>query len=283
MHFNDFMSKPVRTFAKEFQKEGHMLVFHHIPKTAGSSLTRELSQALPPYKNVHIDPADYKAASRMPQQMDAAVEAFLVEEQERRFRSISGHLRPAHLEMIRDACPYAAMFTVLRDPVARVVSAYRYCTTPKHPPYKEFIIQYPTIEAYIEDEQHQNRMWKLVGGCDQTEDAVARVFERYLFIGLVEDLTLHFEFLTALMGCPKTIATRANVTQQNDSNKVELTDALRARIKEVNMKDVAFYNATKQALEGKREQMQAFVGARRAEYGTSTPQPWYKRMPSLRF
>jgi len=266
MHFNRFLSETVDTYARQFNRRGHMLVFHHIPKTAGSSLTRELSLTLPPYMNVHVGPGGYQVDGAKADMMTAAVENFIAEEPKFRFRSMSGHMRPAHLKMVRDACPHAAFFTVLRDPVARVISDYRYCSTPKHPPYKSFIAKYPTIEAYLDDPQPQNKMWKLVGGREQAEDAITRVFSRYMFIGLVEDLTLHFEFLTALMGCPKTIATRANVTQANDSNKVELTDELRSKIEAANMNDMAFYNAVQDGLAEKRAEMQDFINARRAEY-----------------
>lgn len=266
MNFNRFLSEPVNTFAPKVNRRGHMLAFHHIPKTAGSSLTRELSLTLPPYKNVHVGPGGYQVEGAKADMMTAAVEGFIAEEPEHRFRSMSGHMRPAHLKMVRDACPHAMFFTVLRDPVARVVSDYRYCTTPKHPPYQDFIAKYPTIEAYLEDPRPQNKMWTIVGGREQVDDAIARVFKRYLFIGLVEDLTMNFEFLTALMGCPKTIATRANVTQASDSNKVEMTDKLRAKIEAANMKDVTFYNAVRDGLAEKRAEMQDFIKARRAEY-----------------
>jgi len=266
MNFNRFLSEDVITYAQQFNRNKHMLVFHHIQKTAGSSLTRELSLTLPPYMNVHVGPGGYEIGGPKADMMTAAVENFIAEEAKSRFRSMSGHMAPAHLKMVRDACPHAAFFTVLRDPVARVISDYRYSSTPTHPPHKSFIAKYPTIEAYLDDPARQNAMWKLVGAREQVEDAIARVFNRYLFIGLVEDLTLHFEFLTALMGCPRTIATRDNVTQANDRNKVDLTDELRSRIEATNTKDRYFYNAVRDGLAEKRAEMQDFVNTRRAEY-----------------
>ena len=253
MNFNRFHDQPLDAFASRFQRDGHLLLFHHIPKTAGSSLTRELSLTLPPYRNIHVGPDGHSIDRTQTDPMLPAVETFLADEPARRFGSASGHLRPKHLQMVREALPYASVFTVLRDPVARVISDYRYSSTPKHPPYKEFIERFPT-------------MWKLVGGREATEEGITRIFNRYLFIGLVEDLTLHFEFLTGLLGCPKTIATRANVTQSSDSNKVELTDALRARIEAANAEDMAFYTAVAARLADKREEMVEFVAARRAEY-----------------
>jgi len=266
MNFTRFLSMPTETFASRFQRDGHMLMFHHIPKTAGSSLTRELSLTLPPYQNIHVGPDGHGVDRTKSDPLAQAVDAFLTEEPTRRFRSASGHLRPKHLQTVREQLPYVSVFTVLRDPVARVISDYRYSSTPKHPPHKEFIAKFPTIEAYLDSEQHQNKMWRLVGGRDMSEDSLKRLYNRYLFFGLVEDLTLHFEFLTSLLGCPKTIATRANVTQASDSNKVDLTPELRSRIEQANSDDVAFYEAIRTALEGKRDDMAAYVEQRRAEY-----------------
>lgn len=107
-------------------------------------------------------------------------------------------------------------------------------------------------------------MW--LGGRDPGEEEMSRIFNRYLFIGLVEDLSLHFEFLTGLMGCPKVIATRTNVTEGTESNRIEVTDALRARIIALNPRDVALYDGVKARLDPKRSEMADYVARRRADF-----------------
>lgn len=262
MNFARFLAAPLENFATTVRARNPLLVFQHIPKTAGTSLTQEMAMTFPPYKNIHITYTPETVATD--DAMADAINAFLPEHPERRFRSASGHFNPPHVRMLRDAIPYASFFTVLRDPVARMVSHYRYSTSPAHPPYEAFLKDFPTIEHFVASPGHQNFMWKRVRGSELTTQALDQVMNRFLFIGLVEDLQLHFEVLSGLFGCPKIIATRANVTKSESAPKVEITPDLREWIEETNPADVAFYRAVKTRLDAKRGEMEDFVAQRRA-------------------
>ncbi|MBC6403714.1 MAG: sulfotransferase family 2 domain-containing protein [Hyphomonadaceae bacterium] len=269
MNFSTFLSLPVETFADKFMKCGRILIFQHIPKTAGSSLAREMRLTLPPYANIHVPAEDYAEHLGEADPMDVATETFLAEESSKQFRSASGHMLARHMKKLREALPYAAVFTVLRDPVARVISDYRYSLTPQYPLHEDFRLRFPVIEAYVDCEDFQNTMWQATRTQQEQEaspDAIARVFENLMFIGIVEDLNLHFEFLTALMGYPKTMETHHNVTVESDINKIEITDGLREYITETNAEDVSLYAAVRGRLAEKRDEIVAFVDARRAQY-----------------
>lgn len=263
--FQNFSRDPVPKYAAWFHNNGCLWVFHHIPKTAGSSLTHELAMTLAPYRNVFVRPGagleEGRAAAFV-----AAVDAFLEAHKVRHYASVSGHFRQAHLKMIADGAPGAKVFTVLRDPAARLVSDYRYAKTPKHPPHEAFVRRYPTIEAYLDDESHQNKMWRLVRPRAGSPDdkLLALTFRRYAFIGLVSELSLCFEFLTALRGCPRRPAARVNVTEGTEGNAVELSGDLRRRIEALNADDCALYAAVERVVAEKRAAMVEFVAERRA-------------------
>ncbi len=53
-----------------------------------------------------------------------------------RCRSFSGHIRRPHIDFIQTELPGTRFFTLLREPVARVVSDYRYCLSPSHPTHR---------------------------------------------------------------------------------------------------------------------------------------------------
>ncbi|MEP5375836.1 MAG: hypothetical protein ABJQ14_08595, partial [Hyphomicrobiales bacterium] len=53
--FNKFNRLGPARFAKLMKRSGQTWIFHHIPKTAGSSLTSELRFCLPPYRNINFD------------------------------------------------------------------------------------------------------------------------------------------------------------------------------------------------------------------------------------
>ncbi|SMD10763.1 sulfotransferase family 2 domain-containing protein [Primorskyibacter flagellatus] len=272
MDFSTFSASGLNTFAHQFQGFNPVFVFHHIPKTAGSSLSRELRLSLFPYKNIYID---YNKAQKPKYDghlrstkvlMRQSVKAFIDENEIKRFRSASGHFSKADMDIIKAHTPHAAFFTFLRDPVSRTVSAYRYSCTPTHPPYKQFMAQYPSIEAYLENPKEQNRMCRVIGCNGATEATLETVFKRYFFMGLVEDLTLHFEFITGLLGCPKTISTRDNVTAPSKINDISLTPELISRIEQTNSKDMELYSAVQKMVTDKRAEMVDFVAHRRDFY-----------------
>ena len=267
-NFNLFSDLPFDQFAQRFQREGIVWVFHHIPKTAGTSMVQELRFCFPPYFNIGAAANRDPDAPRRADMLMHGVEMFLDEHPKTQFRSVSGHLHPVHVRRLREGLPHARVFTFLREPVARMISEFRYTRTPKHPTYKEVLAKYPTIESYLDDPDTHNKMWRFVAGRVQRPDetGLTQLFNRYGFIGTLEDYNLCFEFFTALTGHPKTPTTRANVTEKKSENEVEITDDLRARIVETHQDDIAFYNAVTAKLAARRAEMHAFINDRRAQY-----------------
>jgi len=272
VNFSTFLSNPVPRFARNYQGHGHMLFFQHIPKTAGSSLVTEMRAILNPFCNVHVPSKNYADHLKEGDPMAGAIEAFLAEHVRYRYRSASGHLLHSHMKTLREALPYVSFFTVLRDPVDRVISDYCYSLTEEYPLREQFMARFPTIDAYINCADYQNTMWNAVAAKDDavTSDVIVRIFDSYLFIGLFDDITLHFEFLTALFGHPKTLVSHRNATKLSDSNRIEITDDLRDRIAAVNAKDMAFYRVLRHALVPRRSEIAAFVTARRAYYNNNS-------------
>jgi hypothetical protein len=86
-----------------------MFVFFHIPKAAGTTIRELISEQLRPAKSLHIDDV-----SRVAYQSDEWLNAH---------DFISGHFGAAIIPRLR---PGTKKFTMLRDPVARVKSQFRY-------------------------------------------------------------------------------------------------------------------------------------------------------------
>ncbi|MEP2785158.1 MAG: sulfotransferase family 2 domain-containing protein [Pseudoruegeria sp.] len=243
------------------KRSGQTWIFHHIPKTAGSSLTSELRFCLPPYRNINFD--EYGRGVDRNKGLMGAVDSFLEEHDEVGYRSCSGHLRPQHLERLRAGLPRAQVFTFLRDPIERFISEYRYSRTSRYPAHKEFVDRYPDIDAYIDNDDSHNKLWNFIDPASQeaTPKNIRAIFDRYAFIGLVEEFGPHFSYFAGLSGYPKAPSARTNMTVNTAANTIADTAELRARIAKANHKDVALYAAVRGVLDPARKDMAAYCKA----------------------
>ncbi len=267
-NFQNFATVPLQKYAGYFRNHGCLWIFQHIPKTAGSSVTRELSGVLPPYCNIHLATSSQDEAESRSKSLMKEVDSFIERYKSRRYSSASGHLRQPHLRRICESLPHAKIFSFLREPAERLISDYRYAKTPKHPPHQEFSRRYPTIESYIDDPSNNNKMWRFVrpGNASADKEALSMVFRRYAFFGTVSRLEQHFQFLTGLTTCPKPPRARINVTTEQTDNSVALSADLRSRIEQANTDDYNFYTAVKQILDEKSREIDEFINDRRGFY-----------------
>ena len=262
MAFAEFETQPLEGFLRDHTDPSALWIFLHVPKTAGSSFGREISQELAPYSNIHVDYEDRERS--YDEQLRLAVDRFLAKEVEAPHRSASGHMPYRLLDKVVAAVPHAKVVTILRDPVARVISDYRYQRTPAHPPYQEFIAKFPSVESYIRAPESQNKMFRFLapeGAAEDFESAYAAITGKLTFIGLLEMYPLSFNVLFRLFGVgDRTPVEHQRKTQVTDHNKVEVTPQLVAELRDLNQLDVELFNRVRATLVSRRE---AWVDLRR--------------------
>ena len=255
MAFDDFEKSDVESFIERHADPQALWLFLHIPKTAGSSFGSEMAQLLSPYRNIHVNYED--RAQPYYDQLRLAVSRFLVEARQIRYRSASGHVPYTLVDRIVRDVPRAQVVTILRDPVARIISDYRYQRTPAHPPYLEFIQRYPTIESYLADENEQNKMFSYMAPPGVTGDfnsAYAEIRRRFTFIGLLEMYPMSFNILFRLFGQGDRMPVEhQRKTVELDQNRVAVTPQLIGKIKELNALDVQLFEAVRQSLVSQRQ------------------------------
>lgn len=227
------------------RKGAKLWLFVHVPKTAGSSLSSEFAADLRPYHNIHIDHGDRARPAK--ERFDSSVAEFLEQAQTKPFRSASGHIWWQHAQAIRKELRGVRMVTLLRDPLARLVSDYNYQRSPMHPLHEEVIAKTPDFMSFVELPGPQNRMSRHLVPMgmirqQRLEDAVEHVRTHFTFVGLQEQYDLYFRLLTLLTtGQCKVASAKKRVNEAKE--QVSLTPEQLARVRELNSVDFAIYDA----------------------------------------
>jgi hypothetical protein len=228
-------------------------LFVHVPKTAGSSLATELAALLPPYRSIHIDHTDRSRPAQ--ERYDEVTEAFLLLQAREPCRVASGHVQFRQWRRIQEAVPGTGLITMLREPVARLVSDYLYQRSPMHPLAEEVRARIPDFAAFVELKGQRNRIARhllppRIALDGDVERGLKFLRDRYAFIGVQERYELGFRALTAMLsGVPRAPAgERKRANDGAAAEKAVVTEALRdpslqARIAELNAFDLAVHAA----------------------------------------
>jgi hypothetical protein len=250
-------------------------LFVHVPKTAGSSLAAELAALVPPYRSIHIDHAD--RARPAAERYDAVTEAFVAQQASEPARSASGHVQFRNVRRILDGVAGTRLITMLREPVARIVSDFLYQRSPMHPLAADVRAKVPDIAAFIELPGQRNRIARhLLPPAFAWEGDVAGALRflrnRYAFIGVQDRYDLSFRALAALIaGAPRSpTATPKRVNDAAREERARVLDQLRdialaARLANLNAFDIALYRAIAESWARIAAPLETHLDARRAE------------------
>jgi hypothetical protein len=262
MGFSSFANIGLDEFIEKESAPDDLWIFIHIPKTAGSSFASELSDLRRPYRNIHVDYEDKITPHDL--KLDRAVDQFINDSRATPFRACSGHISMRHVSRLREAFPRSKVVSILRNPVERVISDFRYARTPAHPPYKEFIRQFPTIESYVDSPASQNKMFKFLA--PDSDIRMAELFEfldeSVSFVGLTEMYPMSFNIVMQLFGLNRLPTSHKRKTEPTKYNQVVRTPELLKRIKDANARDFAMFRFVKERLLSRREQWLASRGMR---------------------
>lgn len=254
MKFSDLRKMTLLEFLDQSPKDDAFWFFLHIPKTAGSSFSTELASTVVPYQNIDVDYT--RTDVPFPERLAAAVDAFLSRQDLDAFKSASGHIPYNIARRIVLKIPKTQMVTILRSPVDRVVSDYRYQRTTLHPPHEAFKAKYPTLESFVENPASWNHMTKLVAGrVPPPREALTHLEEEFAFVGLLEMYPLSFSVIFDLMGHPgRTPVEHQRKTPENKDTEVDLTPKLARRIQELNNADDYLFQQVRDVLAPHRDE-----------------------------
>lgn len=219
-------------------------IFVHVPKAAGMSVYRALRWKYPT-QTIQLD------TLRKP--LDQVAES-IPHETLRDLRVVSGHHHFGMHEYISTQCDYV---TLLREPVARVVSMYHFILgNPKHWLHDELVRSGMDLEAFVRtaaDPGVDNQQTRLISGRDsgrlgpwQQPPALAsdaleeakRNLERFLVVGLTERFDESFLMIARSLGWRLPMYVRTNTTP---TPKRPATQGALDLIRERNQADLQLY------------------------------------------
>lgn len=231
-------------YVEKVRHERPLWGFQHIPKTAGTSLTTEIAERNPP--NYCIQRTNFNAVDMVTQRADEwnAVLEFARQQKslpdDSKYRSWSGHLRSAHVQYLKAEFPGMRCFTLLREPVTMVISAYRYLLT-VHRNRQQLAERYPTLWDYAA--LSANLMVKRLAPhwSEDSEWAVNAILQTYDFIGTVELFPLSTSVILGMMDVVHSPATHLNRAAKIADARFEASPELVERIRAINAADIALH------------------------------------------
>lgn len=227
-----------------FRENSPLWVFVHVPKTAGSSLRGELANVLLPEANIFVDYDD--PTKTFQQGLDAAVARFIARNAKEPHRFASGHIFPQHVEAIAKAARTIRRLTMLRNPVRRVISDYRYQCSSMHPGNDVFRSSFPSLASYLEQEGEMNKATRYlvpeeILATGDAEACLAYITRTYDFVGLQEMYPLAFRFLFALVDDRRAPTLRMRVNEGGE--ELASDPGVIAEVEARNALDVAIHKA----------------------------------------
>ena len=219
---------------------------------------------LKPFANIEIDYTDTTTPYHT--LLDEAVSRFIAQHRQTPYRAAAGHIVERHTAMLRDAIPGLRSFAMLRNPIARIISDYRYQCSAMNLAREQFVKTTPDFATYTARKHVHNKtatalVPKPIVDAGDGAAAVQYVLDNFTFIGMQEMYPLSLRTVTTLMGTPRSPEARIRVNAEVE-NKVELSAAQEAELKQLNAVDMALFQAFTQRWRDVRDNLWTFLASR---------------------
>ena len=182
-----------------------MIVFTHIPKTAGTTFKTILRSN---FGSSHVEANKIKRAVYTRGDLKFARQVFF------RINAISGHnLSDPVKNLDMDG---AQMFTILRQPVMRCVSHFQ-----------DNVLRHNiklSFREWIKLDSHQNVMVKTIAGSGDLDRAKTLLKDHYLFVGFTERFEESLKLLNLLLEKPLDLQYKTSIVARSNQIKKEILE-----------------------------------------------------------
>jgi len=226
------------------RKDREALIFLHIPKTAGTTLNRIIEAQYSPFAIYTIDPHRFRATAERLKELS--------EKRRRRLRVVRGHLYYGLHQCLPQGASY---ITMLRDPVARVLSAYHFVLRrPLNPLHRKMKKERLTVEDCLQlFPNRHNLQCKLIAGVKNPEFNDERLLElakdnltrSFSVVGISERFEESLVLMAKTFGWDIRFYENRKVAKHRPATESHLAELIRAH----NRLDVELYEFGKKLFE----------------------------------
>jgi hypothetical protein len=249
------VSHEVTPEPKSSEEHREALIFLHIPKTAGTTLNRIIEWQYSPFVIFTMDPYRIRATAERFKR--------LPEWRRRRFRVVRGHLFYGIHEFLPQGATY---ITMLRDPVARVLSAYYFVLRrPLNPLHRKVKREQLGVEDCLRlfPERHNLQCKFIAGVKDSTigdeqllETAKENLAKSFSVVGICERFEESLMLISKTFGWEVRFYENQKVSKTRPMVESKLADLIR----EYNRLDVELYEFGKKLFEQTLRKKEHTVG-----------------------
>lgn len=226
---------PDRVADHTYHTPNDIILFMHIPKTAGMSVGKALQAGFDIFHPVSWENTNpsfrNKTRQALYRRSDTANPCRQV---------LMGHFSWAEVMYWRHQDLPVKCATIIRDPLARFVSNYRYNISERHPQHAAFAERYPTLESYAEMLPYDYQLSLMTGAFYSFDHALEKLNANYSFIGVTEHLGASLEHFRRSHGLPDLQEHREN-TGSGPKAETEISDAVRNMVGEKSRNDARLH------------------------------------------
>ncbi len=225
-----------------------LIAYVHIPKAAGNSVIGAIKESISNVYNVAWN------------NVDRSFDEMIASYETNQYHLVSGHFRYHQIKRLETANIPHVNISMIRDPIERIVSQYRYMCTPTHPIYKEFKAQFPQFRDFALSGFNDNTLSRcLAGHARSAEEVYDTILRTFHFVGLTEFMSESNFLLQHILGCRIVTPDRLNVTPARPDNAVEMPDELREKLLDIHSVDVMLYAMMRQRFQDIAGKVNAIV------------------------
>lgn len=232
---NQFYDKfhPERVAAGAYKDENDVILFHHIPKAAGTSVGASLQDIVDVFHGVpwdNVQKGFVKASNRA-----------IYDRTGKNMRQlIMGHYNASNVNFWRNNRLPIKAACIVRDPVARFVSQYNYNCSEKHPAHMAFRNNNPDLLTFARSLNVDFQLRYLLGPFYDFDDALGRLIQDFSFLGCVEHLNASLTHFSKSHGFPEMTEFSLN-TGSRPTSEVEVSDEVRDLVISKSRNDLKFH------------------------------------------